>query len=157
MSFLKQDKEQAKGFGTLPAGEYEVFITGVDPNFTSSQKGTPGIEVVLTVRDDIDQNGKKQKLWDTFYITDKAMWRFHQLNDALEVENGFEFETKEDQANFWKGKAVRAYVTIEDYQDKNGQPAKRNLVKSYSKSNFGGEYTPDESEAINISDEDIPF
>lgn len=118
MSFLKFDQSQAGGgdFAPLPVGEYEVVISEV--KIDKSKAGNDMVKLTLTVRDNVDQPGQKRKFFDNMVVTEKAMFRFHQLIQALGFEQGHEFPTLVDFAKAIQFKNVRLKNKHEEYEGK---------------------------------------
>lgn len=174
MAFLTTNHKVAEeqvnsqpSFGPLEEGWYEVFITGVDPNIVSSQKGTPGIEVVFTVRDDVEQDGQRKKVWETLWVSPKAMVRIYQLLKVVGVPDGEDLE-KEDIVKALKGKPVQIEVAIDTYTKSNGEQGQKNVVTfmGFKEANHGGRFVEEGSnddpfatngQPIDISDESLPF
>lgn len=168
MSFLTFDEKQAEGFSLPPAGKYEVYVKNAKA-VTSGVKGTPGIELLLVIRQDIEQAGKGQNIYDTLWISEKAMFRFHQINKAVGVEQGTVFETKEDQIKFLLAKPLVVEVEAEEYTNSKNEDRKRLVVKKFEPTEQGLGFTaPVEGDSasddpfanngpINITDEDLPF
>ena len=160
---LTFDPTKAEGsFTLLPEGEYEVFISEIDHTTTSN--GNEALVVNYTVRDDVDQEGKGQKIrFDRFVNTDNAHWRFHALNKALGAEKGFTVEDYKEWMGFIKGKAVR--VNVKHVVATFGKNAGKTFpeVKGFLPSTVGGQMKmaanddPFAGGSIDISSEDLPF
>jgi hypothetical protein len=160
---LTFDPKKAEGtFTLLPEGEYEVFISEIDVEY--SKAGNEMLSVNYTVRDDVEQEGKGQKIrYDRFTNTENAHWRFHALNKALKVEQGASWEDFAEWSTFLRGKAVR--VVVEHVEATFGKNAGKVFpeVKGFKESTAGGEmhFTKDPfaqgSGSIDISDDDLPF
>jgi Protein of unknown function (DUF669) len=155
------DPKKAEGsFTLLPEGEYEVFISEIDVTTTSN--GNECLVVNYTVRDDVEQEGKGQKIrFDRFTNTETAHWRYHALNKALNVEPGFSVEDYAEWATFLRGKAVR--VIVKHVVSTFGKNAGKTFpeVKGFKESEVGGEmhFTNDGqgSGQLDIQDDDLPF
>lgn len=164
MAFVKDRSKAGSNFDVLPTGAYEVFITGAELKDSSSSE-YQYYNVVYTIRDDIEQPGKGRKVWDIYSLSPKAEFKFHAILDALEVEDGVEFESEEEIIRFMNGKAIIAVLGAEKRKDRDGNMTERNNVKATKPSALGGEYTaPTDSNdsfsgggTINISDDDLPF
>jgi hypothetical protein len=138
-------------FGLLEKGEYEVFITGTDGTIVSSQKGTLGAEVVVTVRDDVEQEGQKKKVWHTHWVTPKTFETMLQgYFKALGID-GESFESLEEiQAYIAKeslGRAVRVFVDKETYPKNDGTQGEKNVIKNWKVSEVGGRAKADDLQA----------
>jgi hypothetical protein len=160
------DPKQAEGtFQLLPEGDYEVFISEIDHGFTSN--GNENIVVNYTVRDDVEQEGKGQKIrFDRFVNVPTAHFRFHALNKALNVQPGFTVEDYKEWATFLRGKAVK--VSVKHVEQTFGKSAGKVFpeVKGFKPSEVGGELTftkasndpfANSGGSIEIKDDDLPF
>jgi hypothetical protein len=115
MSFsLKVDHNQAtdKQFEMIAEGEYEVVIS--DAEVTESKSGNPMLKMTLTVRNDVAQPHKKQKLWDNLVVTEKAMFRFQQVSKAVGIPQGKDFKSLEEFRNAVIYKPLRVLVKHEE-------------------------------------------
>jgi hypothetical protein len=172
---LKFDSKQAEGqeFTLLPEGDYEVFISEIDHGYAKTS-GNEKLTVNYTVRDDVEQEGKGQKIrFDNFVNTENALWRFHALNKALEAQEGAEWEDFKEWQHFIKGKAV--IVTVKHKEADFGKNKGKLFpeVTGFKPSQVGGEmkiapknnsgYTRVDDDLfagdgqIDISDDDLPF
>ena len=159
---LKFDSKKAEnGFTLLPEGEYEVFISAIDHKFSST--GNEMLVVNYKVRDDVDQEGQGQEIrFDNFVNTEKALWRFHALNRALNASEGAEWEDFLEWKSFIKGKAVKVVVKHEEATMGKSKGKVFPTVTGFKTSNVGGElsFAPDNTPngtSIDISDDDLPF
>lgn len=163
---LKFDSKKAEGtFTLLPEGEYEAFISEIDHGFSSSENEM--LTVNYTIREDVDQEGKGQKLrFDRFVNTEKAHWRFHALNKALKVDEGAEWEDFAEWQHFIKGKAVRVVVKHEEAEFGKNAGKIFPVVTGFKASTVGGELTFSKVDndpfantggQIDITDDDLPF
>lgn len=154
---FKVDGKKAQTFGALPAGEYELFITGAKAIYSS--KGTPGVSMVLTVRNDVDQVGGGRKVWHTLWVNENTHGIVQAFMKAIEVPDGTEFNSLEEIANYVKGRPVRAKLDIQE------DNSNFNEVKSFSISHVGGFYEEEEAGGnadandgpLDISEDDMPF
>lgn len=55
----------------IKEGEYEVLILDVVHGFT--QGGTENVRIHMVVRNDVDQEYKNKHIWDTMWMSEKAM------------------------------------------------------------------------------------
>jgi hypothetical protein len=152
MGFLKTNYDEVGGFGALPIGEYECFVSEVKIAETSTKKNM--VKVTLTVRDDVDQEGKKRKFFDNIVEQDNMMWKFQQVSKAAALPVGMDIETLADFADAIRYKAVRVKNKHEEY---NGE--KQDRIAFWMESKFGGSQDNSMSEngSIDISDDDLPF
>mgnify|MGYP001277017319 FL=1 len=129
-NFSNEKMEEAKkGFQPLEPGKYDVFIVAIDPYHRSSKKGTPGIEMQLLVRDDVEQKGKGRKIFETIYITDnpKTQARAGMFFTALGIEDPSTV-TPEDVKDLALGQAIQVELEINKYTDSNGNEKANNRV-----------------------------
>lgn len=160
MSLFKVDHSKAEGseFTLLPEGEYEVFAVAGETSTSSS--GNPMLTVNYKIRNDYPQEGQGQEIrFDRFVGTEKAMFRFHAVCKALEVEQGVEFDDFADFWKFFKGKALRVVVKHEAATVGKNAGKMFPVVKGFKKSEIGGEMVvaTDTTGRIEITDEDLPF
>lgn len=131
MSFLKINHEEAGGsqFELIAEGEYECVIA--DAEVTESKSGNPMLKLTITIRNDVKQPHRKQKLWDYLVATEKAMFKFQQVGKAVSLPNGKDFNTLEDYRKAILFKAVRVNV-IHEESEYNGEKRKQARIKNYS-------------------------
>lgn len=131
MSFLKVNHEEAGSgqYELVAEGEYEVIIADVES--TESKSGNPMLKMTLTIRNDVAQPHKKQKLWDYLVATEKAMFKFHQVAKAVGLANGKDFASIEEYRNAILYKAVRINVVHEE-NEYQGEKRKQARIKTYS-------------------------
>jgi len=168
MSFLKADPDKATtgDFQPVDKGEYEVFVSEVKLE-NSKNKGTPGVAITFTIRDDISgQKFGRRKIFDRLWISDAAMWRFNNLAVACGAPKGQEFATVEDFMRFIQSKPLIIGIDHESYTANDGTPKVREAVKYFKQSKVGGTGPAPESNVnpfagvetpIDISDDDLPF
>lgn len=167
---LSYDPSKAEGgeFKILPPGEYEAFISAIDHG--QSSNGNEMLTVNYKIRDDVDQEGKGQQIrFDRFVNTDKALWRFHALNKALNVEPGASWDNFKEWMGFIKGKAVKIVVDHEEAEFGKNAGKIFPVVKGFKVSEVGGQMKLDDPSAaagtigntnngqLDISDDDLPF
>lgn len=131
MSFLKVNHEQtgSQEFEMIAEGEYEAVIA--DAEVTESKSGNPMLKLTLTIRNDVAQPHKKQKLWDYLVATEKAMFKFHIVAKAVGLPNGKDFKSIEEYRNAILYKAVRL-VVIHEESEYQGEKRKQARIKTYS-------------------------
>lgn len=132
MSFLKINHEQAGGseYEIIAEGEYEVIVA--DAEIAESKSGYPMLKLTLTVRNDVPQPHRKQKLWDYMVASEKAMFKFQQVGKAVGLPNGKDFGTMEDYRNAILFQPVRVKVIHED-NTYNGETKKQARIKTYTR------------------------
>lgn len=159
MSFLKTNSNEAGGFGVLTPGEYEVVISEVQKK--TSQAGNDVLNLTLTVRSNVDQLHQKRKIFDSLTVTEKAMFKFHNLGMALFGE-GSEFGSLDEFKKAITNQYVRVLIKTktETYQ---GQTKDKDVVVTYmpSATEGGSEGASDpwgnDGRPIDVSDEELPF
>ncbi len=164
MGFLRTDYSEVNaGFGALPVGEYECIISEV--KMTQSKAGNEMIKVTLTIRDDVEQEGRKRKFFDNLVVMDNMMWKFQQVAKATQLPAGFDFESAADFANAIQYRLVRVKNKHEEYngeqQDRVAWYAEPKFGENTSEVNTGGNAGAANPFAgngsIDISDDDFPF
>lgn len=184
VDYTKEAAEQVEkenSFEPVPAGWYECFITKVDPNHVSSKKGTKGIELVFTVREEAHPEFKGRKIFDRIWMEaadgtpSKAQQRAVVLASKLGIPNA---QLSPDTViDMFYGKPVLIETEINSYQDQNGNDRASNIATymGYKEAELGGRWTePNPIEAtsqglakddpfandgapIDVNDEDLPF
>lgn len=154
MGFLKVDYSNTGDFAPLPIGSYECIVSGAEVK--QSKAGNPMINVKLTVREDIDQQGKKRNFFDNVVIQDNMMWKVAQVTKAAGIseEEVNNFDTLEELAAAILYKPV---VIKNKHEQYNGDTQDR--VKSWHSTEQDGEggHAFDGGGSIEISDDDLPF
>lgn len=149
MAFLTTNYDDIKGnFEPLPIGDYECVISEVKIE-KSKNTGNDMLKLTLTVRDDVNQEGKKRKFFDNIVNVPTMAWKFQQLAKAVGIPSGQSFETLHQFATAVQFKPVRVRNKHEEY---NGNVNDR--VAYYSKSKISMSTS---TEPFDINDEDIPF
>lgn len=158
---LKFDPKKAEGeFTLLPEGEYEVFISEIDHGF--AQSGNEMLTVNYTIRDDVEQEGQKQKIrYDRFVNTENALWRFHALNKALGADEGAEWADFKEWMPYIKGKAVRVIVKHEEQTFGKNKGKVFPAVNGFKASEVGGEMEIKETDnggnSFEFDEDQMPF
>lgn len=159
MGFLKTNYDDVNDFAALPVGDYECIVSEVKMKQTST--GKQMVAVTLTVRDDIDQQGKKRKFFDNLVVQDNMMWKFQQVSKACDLPVGQDFATPEEFASAIQYKCV---VIRNKHEDYNGE--KQDRVANWKVSKYGagegGGFSGGTDPfvgggSIDITDDDLPF
>lgn len=161
--FFTFDEKEAGGFDLLAAGDYEAIISVTE--ITESSGGNPMINVTLTLRNDVEQEGQKRKIFDLLVATEKAMFKFHQLAKALQWGQGEGAANLEEYAERILYQQVKVKLKVTPAN--NGYAAKNEVV-TYLVTDFptgdngvGGPESPyafeEDGKPIDISDDDLPF
>jgi len=132
--FFTVNHEEAKGgeFPPLPIGEYEVIVSNAE--IKESKNGNPMIKLEMTVRDDLDQEGKRRKIWDQLVFTEGAKWRIQQAYKAFGFDNGHKFSSLQDVAKALLYKPVRVKIKHEKYTNDQGDTKITERVDYYMNS-----------------------
>lgn len=87
----------------LAPGEWAAIVSEIGHG-ESSQKKTPYVQVVWKVTDEdaVDTEGGafKGRVWDTYYLTEKSIWRLKKTASALGVDLGNEDADYDSLADF---------------------------------------------------------
>ena len=160
-SFFTTNASEAGGvdFSPIPEGTYEMIVSEVEIKTFNS--GNKGLSVRYTIRDDVDQAGKKRIVFDNLVCTERAMFKFNQVAKALPELDGKNF-TSEDQllkefARSMKGKAIRVTIGHDNTRDSFIEVVKGLDQSSLGTSGSGANPFAGDGNAIDISDEDLPF
>lgn len=131
---FKVPEVTANSKAPLAAGEWNMDFKKFTSGVSSVQK-TPYVQAVFTldpeeeaVDADGEDWGKRQFFGETFYLTDKAMWRLKKFASNAEVEipeAGEEFDSLKEYAaaltDAFEGVSVTVNTVIEKfYSEKNG-------------------------------------
>ena len=161
--FFTFDEKEAGGFDLLAAGDYEAIISVTE--ITTSSGDNPMINVTLTIRNDVEQEGQKRKIFDRLVATERAMFKFHQLAKALQWGQGEGAANLEEFAEKILYQQVKAKLKISPAR---GNYAEKNDVVTYLVTDYptgdagvGPDTNPynfdDDGKPIDISDDDLPF
>lgn len=153
---IPMDKEEEGGGGRfrVPDGDYPVKILGAK-YVTSSNKGTPGLEVHYVIS---DGKRKGKKFNDTCWLSPKALWRVRALLEAVGMDvpkKAFKLDVKK-----LKGKELGVTFTEEeDEYEKDGKTKKviRSNVSEFLDSDTlaSGGVDDDEEEDEDVDDEEL--
>lgn len=130
--FSVNHAEAGGSFEPLPIQEYELVISEVKLGVSKGEKtaGCQQIELVMTVRDDIDQPGKKRKFFDTIIFAPSLAWKVQQYYKAL-FENGASFSGPEEVARASAYKCIRIKNKHEVQSQGAGAGKVRDKVDAY--------------------------
>jgi hypothetical protein len=160
MSFLKTNKDEAGGFGVLTPGEYEVVISEVKKT-TAKESGNEMLALQLTVRSNVDQLHKKRKIFDNLVVSEKAMFKFHNLAMALFGE-GSEFESLDAFKKAITNQYVRVLIKNENNTYKGETKLVDRVVNYMPSAAEGGSDAPtdpfaDDGRPIDVNEDELPF
>lgn len=157
MGFLKTNYDDMGGFGVLPIGDYECYVTEAKVTETSTKK--PMLKVTLTVREDVEQEGKKRKFFDNVVEQENMMWKFQQVSKAAGIPAGTDIESL---AHFAELIQFRPVCIRNQHREYNGE--QQDSVKYWTESKVGGTGAGAGMNdpfagggTINIGDDDLPF
>jgi single-stranded DNA-binding protein len=160
MGFLRTNYEDVNaGFDPLPIGDYECIVSKVEVT-KSGTSGAPMLKVTLTVRDDVEQQGRKRKFFDNMVEMDNMMWKFQQVAKAAQLPAGEDYPTIAEFAAAIQYKPVLIKNKHEEY---NGE--KQDKIAYWKESKVGGgteaggagDPFANNGTPIDISDDDLPF
>lgn len=127
--FTVNHKAASGDFEPLPIGTYECIVTEV--RFSTSQgaktKDAPVVQVTLTIRDDVQQEGQRRKFFDNLIIHPNTEWRVQQFCRALGIPDGKTFDSLEDFGKEIIYKAVR----VQNRHEKGNDDRLRDRVDRY--------------------------
>lgn len=107
--FTVNHAEAKSGFEPLPIGEYECVISEVKIGKSEGTKtaGCDKLDITLTVREDIEQEGKKRKFFDSIIFAPSLGWKIQQFFKACAFEDGKSFNTIQEVAQAVAYRSVR--------------------------------------------------
>ena len=155
--FLKVDYSNTGDFAPLPIGDYECIVASAE--VTTASTGSTMIKAKLTIREDVDQQGKKRNFFDNLVIADNMMWKFAQVLKAcgLSQDEANALATPEDMAAAIQYKPVVIRNKHRVYQGET-----QDSVGSWKPSTLEDGSVPEGDPfagggQIDISDDDLPF
>jgi hypothetical protein len=154
MGFLKTNYDNT-GFDALPIGDYECIVSSTE--IKTAESGNRMIKCKLTIREDVDQKGKKRNFFDNLVILDSMMWKFNQVAKAVQIPEGEDVDTPEEFAAAILYKPV---VIRNKHEMYNGEKTDKIAAWKPSQLEGGSAPTGDPfagSGQIDISDDDLPF
>lgn len=126
-----------EGFEEIKDGVYEVIIDHATEDATKS--GAEFTNFQMTVRNDLDQPHKNQKLWHRNWkakATGKYnMMMFNTIGKAAQLENGKTYSSFDELLADYEGKPVQVLVKNET-SEYNGQTYENLNVKKWSPTAF---------------------
>jgi hypothetical protein len=96
----------------LPEGSYEVFVD--EYSMDSEEKGS----LTLVVRDDINQDYAKRKMWVNLNTNPSIAWKLSTIARAAGIPAGTDFNTFEDYLKSVTGKSMKVVVAHREYNGK---------------------------------------
>lgn len=158
--------------GDIKDGIYEVVIDHVREDATKN--GAEFANVQMTVRNDLDQPHKNQKIWERIFKAKETgkynMMMFNTIGKAAQLQNGKTYNSFDELLEDYRGKPVQVLVKNETseyngntYENLNvkqwKQTAFPNVQHQWKESNDSGNSNNGSplNDAPAISDSDLPF
>ena len=96
----------------LPEGSYEVYVS--EYSMDSEEKGS----LTLTIREDIEQDYAKRKMWVNLNTNPNIAWKLSTIARAAGVPAGTDFDTFEDYMRAVTGKSMKVVAGHREYNGK---------------------------------------
>lgn len=161
-----------EGFAKIEDGVYEVVIDSAVEDAT--QGGSEFTNFTMTIRNDLDQPNKNQKIWHRNWkakATGKYnMTMFNTIGKAAQLQNGKTYKSFDELLEDFRGKALQVYVenetseyngkTYENLNVKQWKPTAFPSVQHQFKQSDDGQPSKNNgplNDAPTISDSDLPF
>lgn len=164
-----------EGYEKIDDGVYEVVIDHAREDATPS--GAEFTNVQMTIRNDLDQPFKNQKIWERVFkakATGKYnMLMFNTIGKAAGLQSGKTYNSFEELLNDYQGKPLQVFVQNEkseydgkEYENlnvKQWKPTKfPSLQHQFKQSNdnkqsSGQDPFKNSGQPIDIKDDDLPF
>lgn len=123
--------------GEVKDGTYEVIIDHATEDATKN--GAEFINFQMTIRNDIDQPHKNQKIWDRIFKAKKdnkyPAIMINTMGKAASLENGKTYSSLEDLLEDFRGKPLQVTVKNET-SEYNGQTYENLNVKDRKQTKF---------------------
>lgn len=127
------DYSDVQEFDLLPKGEYEVIISKIEERTT--QNGATGINLTLTVRNDVDQKFKNRNIFHTLWkrreptqadmqVQGYSFKQIMQLAKAVRLPSGKSYETVYNLLDDLSEKTMRVTVGHREYNEKTYEEVK---------------------------------
>lgn len=160
------DKKVADAeFGLIDEGVYEVTLEKLEPRkSTKNGKNTEYMNVTFTIRDDVEQNFKKRKIWYTIFKRDgDKAYNFKDINSIIITQEGRDdykrhFSNVDEIFQYLIGLHMRIKICVE-FNDFKGQDGNIVDKDSFQPSEWDANHkdAPKEVAIEDIKDEDLPF
>lgn len=153
--FTVNHNEAGGTFEPLPIQEYECVISEVKIGKSKGEKtnGCDQLELTLTVREDIEQPGKRRKFFDTIIFAPTLAWKVQQFYRACAFPDGTRFANIEEVAKNVAYRCIRIKNRHETYEGK-----VRDRVDAYlpSQHPLEGGYAPAPSDPFKVDSTATP-
>lgn len=127
------DYSDVQEFDLLPKGKYEVIISKIEERTT--QNGATGINLTLTVRNDVEQKFKNRNVFHTFWkrreptqadmqVQGYSFKQIMQLAKAVRLPSGKSYETVYNLLDDLSGKTMRVTIGYREYNGKTYEDVK---------------------------------
>lgn len=137
MGFNLDFNNTFEGYQKIEDGVYEVIIDHASEDAT--QSGAEFTNFQMTIRNDLDQPFKNQKIWERVFkakATGKYnMMMFNTIGKAAQLENGKTYNNFDELLEDYRGKPVQVYVENET-SEYNGKTYENLNVKQWKPTNF---------------------
>lgn len=152
-------------FELIDEGTYEVVLEKLEPK--TSKNGKRYINITFVIRDDVEQNFKRRKIWYTIFSRDgDVAFNFNAINPLIitqEKRSDYKtrFKNEDEIFQYLIGLHMRLNIEIkfDEFRGKDG-----NVISdgSFQFSQWDIDHPVEESgsrnlEQINIADSDLPF
>lgn len=165
MGFQLDQNDVLEGFQKVEDGLYEAIIDHAREDATPS--GAEYTNFQLTIRNDLDQPHKNQKVWERVFkakATGKYnMKMFNTIGKAAQLENGKTYNDFDELLEDYAGKPVQIFVKNET-SEYNGKTYENTNVKQWKQTSFPdvqhqfkGESSSGNNDVADIKNEDLPF
>lgn len=159
-----------EGFAKIEDGVYEVVIDSAVEDAT--QSGSEFTNFTMTIRNDLDQPFKNQKIWERVWkakATGKYnMTMFNTIGKAAQLQNGKTYNSFEELLDDFKGKPLQVYVenetseyngkTYENLNVKQWKPTKfPDVQHKFKESNDSNQSNGSSISNVDITEDQLPF
>lgn len=107
-----ETKKDTKTLDLLPEGSYEVYVS--EYSMDDDEKGS----LTLTVREDVEQDYAKRKMWVNLNSNPSIAWKLSTIARAAGIPAGTDFNTFEDYMRAMTGKSMKVIVGHREYNGK---------------------------------------
>ena len=156
-----------EGFAKIENGVYEVVIDSAQEDAT--QGGSEFTNFTMTIRNDLDQPFKNQKIWHRNWKSKNTgkynMTMFNTIGKAAQLQNGKTYNNFDELLEDFRGKPLQVYVENET-SEYNGKTYENLNVKQWKPTAFPNvqhqwKQKDDNSNPMDnapkISDDQLPF
>lgn len=127
---FKSNYNDVQDYSLIPVGEYETIIQKIEERTT--QKGATGLNVMLVIRNDVEQNCKnrcvfytlwkrKQPTHEDLQVQGYGFSQIMQLAKSAGLDNNMEYENIYELCKDLVNRTIRAKVIHEEYNGKTNE------------------------------------